>query len=80
MREVTIQVSDLKGSTTCTTDLKNNPHTYDGAPSLLMIHIILFHTTLYRDKLLTTAGHLSSDAEINRPRYLKEFTISRGRP
>ena len=49
-------------------------------PSLLMIRVILLQTNLAWDKLFTTAGHLSSAAKITRPRYLKEVTISRGRP
>ena len=80
MQGLTTQVSDPKRNTACTTDLKKNPDTRVSAPYLLSIIVILFNTALSRDNLLTTAGQLSSADEINRPRYQKEVTISRGRP
>ena len=80
MRGVTTQVSDPKRSTACTTVLKKNPDTCGAAPSLLSMRGILLQTFLARDKFFTAAGQLSSTAEITRTRYLKEATISRGRP
>ena len=77
---VTNQVSDPKSSTACTTALKKNPDTRSANPSLLRIHVILLQTYLAREKFFTTAGHSSSASKITRPRYLKEVTISRGRP
>ena len=77
---VTTQVSDLKISTACTTALKNKPDTLRAAPSRLRMCIILLQTALAWDKFITNTGQSSSSAESTRPRYLKEFTISRGRP
>ena len=54
--------------------------TCGAAPSLLRIHIILLQTTLARNKFFTNSVQLSSTTKITRPRYLKEVTISRGRP
>ena len=45
-----------------------------------MMRGILLHTVFARAKFLTTAGHPSSVADINRPRYLKEVIISREIP
>ena len=50
------------------------------APSLMRILIILFHTALAWDKLLTTPGQSLSSAEITCTKYQKEVTISRGCP
>ena len=80
MCEVNTQVSNLKISTACTTGLKNKPDTHCASPSLLRIRVILFHTSLARDKFVTTSGKFLSAAKISRPRFLKEVTISRGRP
>ena len=80
MRGVTTQVSKTKSNTAYTTDLKKNLGTRGSAPSLMMILVIFFHTAHTRDKFLTTAGQLSSNANITRPRYQKEVTISRGIP
>ena len=77
---MTTQVSDPNISTACTTALKKKPDTRGTAPSLLRIRVILFHTRLAHYKFLTTSGQSSSATNIIRPRYLKEFTISRGRP
>ena len=57
---VTTQVSEPKIKTVCTTDLKKNPDTHGFALSLLRILVILFHSDLTHDKLLTTSGQLSS--------------------
>ena len=75
---VTIQVSVTKSNTACTADLKKNPDTCGSDPSLLMIFVIIFHTALAHDNLLTTTDQSLSAAEITCPRYWKEFTISRG--
>ena len=81
MLGVTTQASDPKISTACTAALKNNPDTHSAAPSLLNMHNILLRTFLARDKLITTAIQLTYDAYIPPPpKYLKEVTISRGRP
>ena len=80
MRGVTTQVSEPKSNTACTTALKKNPDTCRSAPSLLMILVILLHTVLAHDKFLATSGQFLSAAEITRPRYQKEVTISSGIP
>ena len=80
IRGVTTKVSDPKSNTACTTALNNKTDTCGSAPSLLRILVILFHTTLSQDKFLTTVSQSLSAAEITRPRYWKEVTISRGRP
>ena len=78
MQGVTTHVSAPKSSTACTKILKKNADTCIFAPSQLRIIIILFHTAIAFEKFLTTAGQLSSIAEITFPRYQKEVTISRG--
>ena len=78
MRRNITHVYELKSNTSCTTALNKNPDTRISALSLLRILVILFHTALARDKFLTIAGQLLSDAKITRPRYQKEVTISRG--
>ena len=80
MRGVTTQVYEPKINTACTTALKKNPGNCGSDPSLMSILVVLFHTALAQDKLLTTAGQLSSAADITRPRYQKEVTITRGSP
>ena len=80
MRGVTIHVSNPKRSTACTKALKKKPYTRGAAPSLMRMRAILLKTALAQEKFFTTVGQLSSTANINRPRYLKEVTISRGRP
>ena len=80
MRGVTTNVSEPKSKIACTTDLRKNTDTRGSAPSLLMILVIIFHTTLTRDKFLTTSGQPSSANDINRTRYQKEVTISSGCP
>ena len=67
-------------STDWTTSLKKNPDTRGAAPSLLRILINLHHTARALARFLTTPDQSSSAAEITRPKYLKEVTISRGRP
>ena len=69
-----------KSSTACTTALKKKLDTRSIALFLLRIHAILLQTALDRDKLFTAPGQSSSAAEITLPRYLKDVTISRGRP
>ena len=80
MQGVTAQVSDMKISTTCTKSLKNKLETRKTIPSLLMMRAILLQTALAWDKLLTTSGQSLSVAKITCHMYLKEVTISRGRP
>ena len=80
MQRVITQVSNTKSSTTCNTAFKNNPDTRGTAPYLLSRHAIVLQTALDRDKLFTAPGQSSSAAEITLPRYLKDVTISRGRP
>ena len=80
MQVVTTQDSAPKSSTACTMALKKKPDTCSAAPSLLRILDIILQTLLARDKVFTTSGQSLSAAKINRPSYLKEFTISRGRP
>ena len=79
MQGVTTQVSDPNSSTAYTTSLKKKPDTRGAAPSLLRMRAVLLQAALSQDKLLTTTGQSSSAAKITRPRYLKEFTISKGR-
>ena len=62
MQGVTTQVSEKNSITSCTTDLKKKTDTRVSAPSLLRIIVVLFHTDLVHDKLLTTAGQLLSAA------------------
>ena len=80
MRGVTNQVSNPKSSTACAMALKDIPDTRSADPSLLRMHNILLKTFLAWDKFFTTTGQFSSASDITRPRYLKEVTISRGRP
>ena len=80
MRGVTIKVSNLKSITACTRVLKKKLDTCNTAPSLMMMRVILLQTVLARYKFFTTAVQSSSTAEITCPSYLKEVTISRGRP
>ena len=80
MQGVTTQVSAPKSSTTYITALKNKPDTRGVAPSLMSTRKILLHTVFAQAKFLTTDGQSSSVSKITRPRYLKEVTISRGRP
>ena len=80
MRRVTTQVSNPNSRTACTMALKKKRDHRRDAPSLLRMRAIFLHTTLVRDKFLTTANQSLSAAEITRTRYLKEVTISRGRP
>ena len=80
MRGLTTQVSCLKIGIACITALKKNPDTQGVTLSLLIIGDILLHTVFARSNLLTTSGQSLSVADITHPRYLKEVTISRGRP
>ena len=80
MRGLTPQVSALNISTACITALKKKLDTRGVDHYLLSTRDILLHTVFDRAKLLTTAGQSSSISEITRPRYVKEVTISRGRP
>ena len=77
---VTIQASAPKSSTDWTTALNTNLDTRGEAPSLLIILVSLRHTACALSKFLTNAGQSFSTAEITRPNYLKDVTISRGRP
>ena len=77
---VTTQVSAPKSSTDWTIDLDKNPDTRGAAPSLMNIFFSLLHTSRALSRFLTTSGQSSSAAEITRPNYFKEVTISRGRP
>ena len=79
MRCVATQVYNLNSSTDCNMVLKKKPDTHISAPSLLRMHVILLQIALARDKLFTTASQSSSAADITRPSYLKEVTISNGR-
>ena len=80
MRGATTYVSNPLSSTACTAVLKMKPDTRGAVPSLLRMRNILLQTFLYRDKFFTTASQSSSTAEITYTRYLKEVTISKGRP
>ena len=77
---MTTQVSNPKSSTVCTTALNKNTDTHGADPYLLRIRAILLPTALAQDKYPITAGQSLSNAKITLPRYLKEVTISRGRP
>ena len=80
MQGVTTQVYAPKISTKGTTSLKKNLDNRGPAPSLLRICVSLRHTTSALASFLTAAGHSSSATEITRPKYLKQVSISRGRP
>ena len=80
MQGVNTQVSSPKSITACIMALKKKPDTRGVALSLLSICDILLHTVFYRAKVITTAIQWSSVAKITCHRYLKEVTISRGRP
>ena len=79
MRGATTQVSNPKISTACKTALKQNLDTSCAAPSLLRMCNTLLQNFLARNRFFTNYGQSSSAAEITRPRYLKEVTISWGR-
>ena len=79
MRGVTTHVSAPKSSTYWTTALKKSD-TCDAVPSLLRILVSLRHADRALARFMTTAGHSLSVAEITRPKYLKDFAISRGIP
>ena len=79
MRRVTTRVSELKSNNACTGVLKKNVDKCGSTLSLLRIIVILFNTSLARDKLLTTAGQFPSANKITCHKYWKEITISRGR-
>ena len=59
---------------------KENPDNRGAAPSLLRILVNLRHTARTFDRFLNIDGQSLSASEITRPKYLKEVTISRGRP
>ena len=80
MRGVTTQVSYPNSSTAWTMALKRKSDTCGDAPSLLKMRVILLQNSLARDKFFPIAVQLSSASKITHPRYLKEFTISRGIP
>ena len=80
IRGVTTQVSAPKISTNWTTNLKKNQDTRSAALSLLRIIFNLCHTTRALVRFLTTTGQSFSAADITRPKYLKQVTISRGSP
>ena len=80
MHGATTHVSVSKISTDCTTELKKKLYICIAAPSLLIILVNLRHTARAFDMFLTSSVQLSSAAEITCSNYLKEFTISRGRP
>ena len=68
-----------KSNTNLITHLKKNPDTFGLAPSLLRILTILLHTARAFSRFCITSGQ-SLYAYITLSRYLKEVTISRGRP
>ena len=59
--------------------LRKNPDTRGAPPSLLRMFVNLCHNTRTFARFLNTAGKSFSIAEITRPKYLKDVTISRGR-
>ena len=61
-------------------DLEKNPDTRGVSPSLLIILVNCHNTACAFSNILTTSGQSSFATEINHPKYLKEFTIPRGRP
>ena len=61
-------------------NIEKQKDTCGATPSLLRICVILRKTDLARYKFFTTASQSLSAANISRLRYLKEVTISRGRP
>ena len=75
---VNTHVYKPKSNTACTTALKKNLKTRGSASSLLRILIILFHISLACDKFHTTSCQSSSAADITRPSYRTEVTISMG--
>ena len=80
MQGVTSHVYVPKSNTTCTMALKKKPDTRGSVPYLLSILIILFHTSLAREKFLSTFVKPLFAADITCPRYRKEVTISKGLP
>ena len=80
MRGLTTHVSAPNISTNSTASLNKNMYTHGADPYLLIIRIILHHTTCALARFLTTTDQSSSATEITRPNYLKEFTISRLHP
>ena len=54
--------------------------TRDLALSLLRILVVLLHTARTFDRFRTAAAQSSSAINITLPSYMKEVTISRGRP
>ena len=80
MQGVTTQVYSQKRSTAWTTTLKKKPVTCGAAHSLTRMRNTLIQNFLAWYKLFTTSGQSSSAVDITHPRYLKEVTISRGRP
>ena len=59
---------------------KENPDTRGTVPSLMRILFNLCHTACALARFLDTVGKSSSASDITHPKYLKEFTISRGHP
>ena len=80
MRGVTTKVSAPNRGTACIMAFKKNLDTRGVAPSLLRMRNILLQTFFARAKFFTTYVQSSSVANITRPRYLMEVTISRGCP
>ena len=80
MQGVTTHVSAPKINTDWTKALKKTPDTNGAAPSLTRILVNLYHTSSIFASFLTTSVQYSYVAEMTSPKYLKEFTISRGRP
>ena len=80
MQGVTTQVSAFKSSAAWIMALKKKPETRGVATSLLSMRDILLQPVFARAKFLMNAVQLSSVADIAYPRYLKEVTISSGRP
>ena len=77
---VNTQLSASNSNTDWTTALKKNMNTRGLDPSLINILNILCHTIRAFKRFWTTAGQSSYYANITLPRYLKDFTILRGRP
>ena len=80
MQGVNTHVSTPKSSTEWMTDLKKNTDNRSLTSSLLRILVILLHTARVFVIFRTTYIQSSSTADIILPSYMKEVTISRGRP
>ena len=77
---VTTHISAPNRNTYWKTALKKNTDNRSLTPSLLRILSVLHQTVRVFARFWTTAGHSSSATDITIPWYLKDVTISRGRP